>query len=54
MIRSLTIIENKDENEKGITYSLNGDLPIDEAARALVIVAFNAKKHEQKQEEKKD
>lgn len=43
MIRSLTIIENTSEKEE-VSYSLNGDFPIDEAARALVIVAYNAKK----------
>ena len=43
MIRSLTIIENKDE--KGINkYQLSGNLPLDECARALVIIAFNAEK----------
>jgi len=41
MIRSLTIIENKDK-EGNLTYQISGDLPIDECARALVIVAFQA------------
>ena len=41
MIRSLTLIENKTE-EGEVEYSLNGSLPIEEAAKALVIIAFNA------------
>ena len=45
MIRSLTIIENTGDGGN-ISYQLSGDLPIDEAAKALVIVAFNAKKPE--------
>ena len=53
MIRILTIIENISEDGK-IEYTINGSLPIDEAAKALVIVAFNAQKPEQKQDEKKD
>jgi hypothetical protein len=52
MIRSLTIIENKD-NTGNVAYQLSGDLPIDEAAKALVIIAFNANKTEEKKEEKK-
>jgi len=43
MIRSLTIIENKDETGK-VDYQLSGDLPLDECARALVIVAFQAER----------
>ena len=53
MIRTLTIVENRVEAGK-VDYQLNGDLPLDEAARALVVIAFNAQKPEQKQEEKKD
>jgi hypothetical protein len=45
----LTIVESTDENGQ-LIYSLNGDLPLDEAARALVIIAFNAPKPEQKKE----
>lgn len=41
MIRSLTIIENKDENGK-IEYSANGDLPLMDAAAALVLIAYRA------------
>lgn len=52
MIEVLTII--KETEEKGsLSYSVNGNLPIDEAAKALVIVAFNANKSEEKKEEKK-
>ena len=53
MIRTLTIVENRVEAGK-VDYQINGDLPLDEAARALVVIAFNAQKPEQKQEEKKD
>lgn len=42
MLRTLTIIENKKEDGT-FEYSLSGDLPLDEAAKALVIVAFNAR-----------
>ena len=52
MIRTLTIVENQVEAGK-VDYQLNGDLPLDEAARALVIIAFNAPKPEQKQDERK-
>jgi hypothetical protein len=52
MIEVLTII--KETDEKGATnYSVNGNLPIDEAAKSLVIVAFNAKKPK-KEENKSD
>jgi len=55
MIRSLTIIEKKDEIEPSkIAYQLSGDLPLDAAAAALVIIAFNTSKQEQKQDEKKE
>jgi len=50
MIKVLTII--KETDEKGVTnYSVNGNLPIDEAAKSLVIVAFNAKKPEKEGKE---
>ena len=39
MIRAFTIVENKTENGK-VEYQVSGDLPIEEAARALVIVAL--------------
>jgi len=45
MIRTLTIVENVTK-EGQIEYSVNGSLPIDEAAKALVIFAFNAQKSE--------
>ena len=45
MIKTLTIVQNIDETGK-IEYHANGDLPIDEAARALVLIAFNAEKPE--------
>ena len=49
MIRTLTIVENA-TGEGKIEYTANGSLPIDEAGRALVLIAYNAKKPEQKQE----
>jgi len=39
MMRTFTIVENKTENGK-VEYNVSGDLPIEEAARALVIVAL--------------
>ena len=43
MLEILTII--KEIGESGaVNYTVNGNLPIDEAAKALVIVAFNAHK----------
>ncbi|MFA6364745.1 hypothetical protein [Methanoregula sp.] len=52
MIEILTIIKETDTN--GIlNYTVNGNLPLDEAAKALVIVAFNAEKPE-KEENKSD
>jgi hypothetical protein len=39
MMRTFTIVENKTENGK-VEYQVSGDLPIEEAARALVIVAL--------------
>ena len=42
-IRTLTIVEIK--GDKGdVNYLLNGDLPIDEAAKGIVIAVFNAEK----------
>ena len=50
MFEILTIIKNIDE--KGVVnYVINGSLPLDEAAKALIIVAFNASRPEL---EKKD
>ena len=39
MIRTFTIVENKTEAGK-VEYRVSGDLPIEEAARAIVIVAL--------------
>lgn len=40
MIRSLSIIENRTEN--GIVeYAVSGELPLDEAAAALIRIAFS-------------
>ena len=41
MIRTLTIVENKEEG-KETDYSAEGSLPLDEAARTLIILSFNA------------
>ena len=43
MIRTLTIIENQ-KDDGTLEYSINGSLPIDEAAKALVVCAFNAER----------
>jgi len=52
MLEILTII--KEIGESGaVNYTVNGNLPLDEAAKALVIVAFNAEKPE-KEENKSD
>lgn len=40
MIEILTLVKQTDENGI-VNYSINGSLPIDEAAKALVIVAAN-------------
>jgi hypothetical protein len=39
MMRTFTIVENKTENGK-VEYQVSGNLPIEEAASALVIVAL--------------
>lgn len=51
MIRTFTIVENRSENGN-VEYSVNGDLPIEEAGRAIVIAALHAnlKKPEQKKD----
>jgi len=41
MIETLTLVKQTEKNGT-VNYSLTGDLPLDEAAKALVIVAFNA------------
>ena len=43
MIEVLTIVKNTDE-QGIIRYTCNGTLSLDEAAKALVIVAFQAEK----------
>ena len=40
MIRALTIIEDIKDGGT-VEYTANGSLPIDEAAKALVIIAYN-------------
>jgi hypothetical protein len=49
MIRTLTIIENVKEDGL-VEYTINGSLPLEEVARALVIIAFNAPKPAEKEE----
>lgn len=40
MIRTFTIVENRTENGN-VEYQVSGDLPVEEVARALVIVALH-------------
>jgi hypothetical protein len=51
MIRSFTIVENRD-GKGNVEYSVSGDLPIEEVARALVIIALRTNLSEPKKEEK--
>lgn len=47
MIRTLSIVEITTKD--GIReYAVSGELPLDEAARALVIIAFSGRQAEQK------
>jgi hypothetical protein len=39
MIRTFTIVENRQDNGN-VEYSVSGDLPIDQAAAALVRIAL--------------
>lgn len=50
MIKSLTIIGSNDE-KGNVNYQLSGDLPLDEAARALILFALQVSRPEQKKEE---
>ena len=50
MIRSLTIIGN--EKAPGVVeYSINGDLPLDEASRAITLFALQVPRVEKKKED---
>ena len=49
MMRTFTIVENKTENGK-VEYHTSGDLPIEEVARALVIIALRTTLPEPKKE----
>lgn len=40
MIRTLTLVENRSDNDN-VEYSVNGNLPIDEAAKALIVIALH-------------
>ncbi len=53
MIKTLTIVENKIEGADP-EYQLSGDLSIDDAAKALVMVAFNAGRNQAMEQSKKD
>lgn len=53
MIRTFTIVENRQENGN-IEYSVNGDIPINEVASALVVIAATANKPAKKEEVKPD
>ena len=48
MIEILTLVKTTDENGN-VNYSVSGGMPLDEAAKALVIIAFQAEP--QKKEE---
>ena len=50
MIRSLTIIGNDDGKGK-VEFSFQGDLPLDECARAIVLFALQIPRTEQKKGE---
>jgi hypothetical protein len=52
MIEILTLVKTTDERGN-VSYSVSGGMPLDEAAKALVIIAFTANKTEEKKEEKK-
>jgi hypothetical protein len=40
MIRTFTIVENRQENGN-VEYSVNGDIPLEEVARALITIALH-------------
>ena len=41
MILTLTIVENQKEDGT-VEYGANGSLPMDDAAKAMIIIAFQA------------
>jgi hypothetical protein len=41
MIRSFTIVENKTDGGN-VEYQVSGEMPIEDVARALVIIALHA------------
>lgn len=53
MIRSFTIVENKTEGGK-IEYQVSGEMPIEEVAKALVIIALQVTPPAPAPEPKKD
>lgn len=53
MIRTFTIVENQQENGN-VEYSVSGDLPIDQAAAALVRIALVTKMPKKEEKITKD
>ena len=50
MIRSFTIVENQD-GKGNVVYHTSGDLPLEDVARALVVIALRTTLPEQKKED---
>jgi hypothetical protein len=53
MIRTFTIVENRNNNGN-VEYSVNGDMPLEEVARALITVALHTELPKPKQEKEGD
>jgi hypothetical protein len=49
MIRSFTLVKNQD-GKGNVEYNVSGDLPLEEVARALVIIALRTTLPEQKKD----
>jgi len=49
MIRTFTLVENRTASGQ-IQYNFSGDLPLDEVARALIVVALNVERPAKKEE----
>jgi hypothetical protein len=49
MIRTFTLVENRTGDGR-VEYQVSGDLPIEEVARALVIIALQVNLPTQKQD----
>jgi hypothetical protein len=50
MIRSFTIVENQD-GKGNVEYNVSGDLPLEDVARALVVIALRTTLPEPKKED---